>query len=68
MMTKKKLENCLYQAVEIEDCDGIYNCGWLVKRNNEYVLLPLHTIWNIYFYKVSHIKSVRFLSNNHIIK
>ena len=69
-MTRAKLEQCLYNAVELTDCDGITKKGWLVPvvHYKEYALLPLDDIWSTYTYKASHIKKIKFLTNSYEIK
>lgn len=70
MMTRKKLQNCLFQAVELTDCDGITKKGWLIPvyHYKDYCLLPFDDIWHTYIYKVSHIKKIKFLTNGYEIK
>ena len=69
MITHKKLENYLYHAVELTDCDGIVKRGWFViNQQNEYILLPCDDIWGTYTYKASHIKKIKFLTNGYEVK
>jgi hypothetical protein len=57
----------LYQAVKIIDFENAEYTGWLVPRQNEYVLLPLNNIWSTYTIKRSHIKKIYHLTNNQLI-
>lgn len=67
MLTKKKLENFLWNAVQLQDCDEKVLKGWFVKNeHNEYVLLPFDDIWHTYILKASHIKWIMFLTNGYL--
>ena len=68
MITKEKLENFLYSAVEIEYTDGMIQKGWFVKRGRDYTLLPFDNIWITYNSKLSAIKRIKFLTNDFEIK
>lgn len=67
-MNKQKLDDCLYQAVQLTDCDSISKTGWLVIRDKDYLLLPFDDILHVYIYKASHIKTINFLTNGIEIK
>ena len=62
-ITKTNLKNLDLCCVEITDTNNHKEKGWLVIRDNNYLLLPLESIWNRRIYKISHIKSVRILTN-----
>lgn len=70
MITREKLNNYLYSAVELEDCNNCIKKGWFVpdKIKNQYALLPFIDIWHIYVYRISHIKRIKFLTNGYEIK
>lgn len=68
MITKKKLNNFLYNAVEIEDIYGKIEKGWFAKQYNDYALFPFDDIWHISIYKVGCIKRIKFLTNGFEIK
>ena len=63
-ITTKTLTNFNQSAVEIIDWNNISHKGWFIKIDNEYKLFPFDTIWNVYVYKASHIKSIKHLTNN----
>ena len=67
-ITTKTLTNFNQSAVEITDWNNISHKGWFIKIDNEYKLFPFDTIWNVYVYKASHIKSIKHLTNNFEVK
>lgn len=67
-ITKEILKNFDQSAVEVVDCNYSTHRGWFIKINNEYKLFPFDTIWSVYVYKVSHIKSIKHLTNNFEVK
>lgn len=62
-ITKTNLKNLDLCCVEITDINNHKEKGWLVIRDNNYFLLPLESIWYRRIYKISHIKSIRVLTN-----
>jgi len=67
-ITTKTLTNFNQSAVEITNLNNISHKGWFIKIDNEYKLFPFDTIWNVYVYKASHIKSIKHLTNNFELK
>ena len=67
-ITNEILKNFNQSAVEVVDCNGFAHRGWFIKINNEYKLFPFDDIWSVYVYKVSHIKSIKHLTNNFEIR
>lgn len=67
-ITNELLNNFNQCPVEVVDCNGFAHRGWFMKINNEYKLFPYDSIWNVYTYKVSHIKSIKHLTNNFEVK
>lgn len=63
-ITKEILNNFNQCPVEVIDCYGIVHRGWFIKIDNQYKLFPYDTIWVVYCYKVSDIKSIKHLTNN----
>ena len=67
-ITNEILKNFNESAVELTDLNNNTRYGWFIIRKNDYLLLPFGTIWNTYSYKVSHIKSIKHLTNNFEVK
>ena len=67
-ITIKTIINFNQSAVEITDWNNISHKGWFIKIDNEYKLFPFDTIWNVYVYKASQIKSIKHLTNNFELK
>lgn len=67
-ITNEVLKNFDQSPVEVVDCNGFAHRGWFIKIDNQYKLFPYDTIWNVYVYKVSHIKSIKHLTNNFEVK
>ena len=67
-ITNEILKNFNQCPVEVVDIWNKINRGWLIKIGNEYKLFPFNDIWVVYVYKVSHIKSIKHLTNNFEIK
>ncbi len=63
-LNKETIKNFIECPVEIIDCNNKVNKGWLIQKDDIYKLLPFDTIWNVYVYKISHIKSIKHLTNN----
>lgn len=62
-LTKNNIKNLDLCCVEITDINNQKDKGWLVIKNNDYLLLPLVSKWYRRIYKISHIKSIRVLTN-----
>ena len=67
-ITTKTLTNFNQSAVEITNLNNISHKGWFIKIDNKYKLFPFDTIWNVYVYEASHIKSIKHLTNNFELK
>ena len=67
-ITNEVLKNFNQCPVEVVDCYNITHRGWFIKIDNQYKLFPYDTIWNVYVYKASHIKSIKHLTNNFDVK
>ena len=63
-ITKEILKNFNECAVQVVDTYNNSHLGWFICNKGKYKLFPLNTIWETYTYKVSHIKSIRHLTNN----
>lgn len=58
----------LYHAVKLIDVDNIEYKGWLVLKDNNYMLLPINdNNFNRYIFKRSHIKAIYHLTNGVLI-
>lgn len=58
----------LYCAVKLIDIDNIEYKGWLVPKENNYMLLPINdNNFNRYIFKKSHIKAIYHLTNGVLI-
>lgn len=65
-MTKERLEVFINQPVELVDFGGDIYAGYLVidkYKANYYTVLPFDWHKSIYTFRVSHIKSIKFLTN-----
>jgi len=67
-ITTKTLTNFNQSAVEVTNLNNISHKGWFIKIDNKYKLFPFDTIWNVYVYEASHIKSIKHLTNNFELK
>lgn len=67
-ITREVLKNFNQCPVEVVDCYGVAHRGWFIRIDNKYKLFPYDTIWTIYGYKVSDIKSIKHLTNNFEVK
>lgn len=68
MNNKDKLSIALNNRVSITFKDDTKYCGWLVKdkREDYYCLLPMNDFeMDIITFRVSHIKHIKYLSNNY---
>ena len=63
-ITNEILNNFNQCPVEVVNYNGVARKGWFIKIDNEYKLFPFDTIWNVYVYKASQIKSIKHLTNN----
>ena len=67
-ITSEILKNFDQSAVEVTDCNGSTHRGWFIKIDGRYKLFPYDDIWSVYAYKVSHIKSIKHLTNDFEVK
>lgn len=70
-MTKNKIELALNCPVELVDFENEVFQGYLVYTKDwkgGYLVLPFDYKKDIYFFKASHIKSIKHLRNGVIIK
>lgn len=73
--TKEAIEKyALYHAVKLIDVDNIEYNGWLVLKDNNYMILPIYDLGqksifegNRYIFKRSHIKAIYHLTNGVLI-
>ena len=70
MITSKKLENFINMPVKLTNYDDTNFYGWFIKGTMKYyyILLPFTDIWNTYSFRASHIKSIKFLTNDYEIR
>lgn len=65
MKKTELVKNAINSAVEVEDFDGVKRQGWLVRGyhdpKNSYLVLPFDYKANVWCYKVSHIKHIKYL-------
>lgn len=67
-ITNEILKNFDQCPVEVVDCNGIAHRGWFIKIDGIYKLFPYDSIWCTYVYRVSHIKSIKHLTNDFEVK
>lgn len=67
-ITSELLNNFNQCPVEIVDYNDSTHRGWFIKIDNKYKLFPYDTIWVVYSYRVSDIKSIKHLTNNFEVK
>ena len=67
-LTKETIKNFDESAVEIVDCFNNVHRGWFIIKNYRYKLFPFDTIWTVHTFKLSHIKSIKHLTNNFELK
>lgn len=67
-ITKETIKNFDESAVEIVDYLNNVHRGWFIIKNYRYKLFPFDTIWAVYTFKLSHIKSIKHLTNNFELK
>ena len=70
-MTRERLEAFINQPVELVTIDGDTYSGYFVINKykvNYYAVLPFDWHESVYAFRASHIKSIKFLNNGHMIK